>query len=189
MGKIAPRAANTGNRSSASADVRKGPIGHRATDARAAILVTVLTGPSVSEIMLKPMAIRPAAATNNRIPIHLSPSLPRLRHSLKPARNGPESRLFRVERQRIDKWLWHARVVRTRCDAAALTKSGYVRVNGKRISAASRPVRLGDVVTLVLDHSVRVLRVTAFCVRRGDAGQARTLYRDLTITSGDTASA
>ena len=36
-------------------------------------------------------------------------------------------------RQRIDRWLWHARLVRTRSAAAALAGSGYVRVNGARI--------------------------------------------------------
>ena len=33
----------------------------------------------------------------------------------------------RLDRQRIDKWLWHARVVRTRQAAAALAASGHVR--------------------------------------------------------------
>ena len=41
-------------------------------------------------------------------------------------------------RQRIDKWLWHARMVRTRSDAAALAEAGYVRLNGKRMTAASQ---------------------------------------------------
>ena len=84
------------------------------------------------------------------------------------------------DRQRIDKWLWHARVVRTRSDAAALAAAGLVRLNGKRMTAASQPVRIGDVVTLALDRSVRVLRVEGFCEKRGAAPIARGLYRDLT---------
>jgi ribosome-associated heat shock protein Hsp15 len=84
------------------------------------------------------------------------------------------------DRQRIDKWLWHARVVRTRSDAAALAAAGFVRLNGKRMTAASQPVRIGDVVTLALDRSVRVLRVEGFCEKRGAAPVARALYRDLT---------
>ena len=43
-----------------------------------------------------------------------------------------------LDRQRIDKWLWHARVVRTRAAAAALAAAGHVRINGQRIDAASR---------------------------------------------------
>ncbi|HXZ45610.1 MAG TPA: S4 domain-containing protein [Pseudolabrys sp.] len=83
-------------------------------------------------------------------------------------------------RQRIDKWLWHARMVRTRSDAAALATAGFVRRNGKRMTAASQPVRIGDVVTLALDRSVKVLRVEGFCEKRGAASVARALYRDLT---------
>jgi ribosome-associated heat shock protein Hsp15 len=85
-----------------------------------------------------------------------------------------------LDRQRIDKWLWHARVVRTRAAAAALAASGHVRVNGQRIDLASRAVRLGDVVTVALDRTVRVLKVAAFAERRGSAESARVLAEDLT---------
>ena len=85
-----------------------------------------------------------------------------------------------LERQRIDKWLWHARMVRTRTDAAALTTAGFVRLNGKRMTAAGHPVRVGDVVTVALDRTVRVVRVEGLCERRGGAPVARALYSDLT---------
>ena len=75
-----------------------------------------------------------------------------------------------MNRQRIDKWLWHARVVRTRSDAAALVEAGHVRLNGKRNTAAGQPVRIGDVVTLALDRSVRVLEVAGFHERPRRAG-------------------
>ena len=88
------------------------------------------------------------------------------------------------ERQRIDKWLWHARMVRTRSDAAALVEAGYVRLNGKRITVPSQNVAIGDVVTLALDRSVKVVRVEGFCEKRGDAPAAREIYRDLTKGSG-----
>ena len=84
------------------------------------------------------------------------------------------------DRQRIDRWLWHARLVRTRVDAAALADAGYVRVNGARIAAPSRQVRAGDVITVALDRSVRVLKVRGFAERRGPAGTAQALYEDLT---------
>ena len=85
-----------------------------------------------------------------------------------------------LDRQRIDKWLWHARVVRTRTAAAALAESGHVRLNSQRIDAASRTVRAGDVVTVALDRTVRVLKVSGFAERRGSADDARGLYEDLT---------
>ena len=84
-----------------------------------------------------------------------------------------------TDRQRIDKWLWHARVVRTRTAAAALANAGNVRLNGARVGAASQLVRTGDVVTVALDRAVRVLKVTGFAERRGDADAARPLCEDL----------
>jgi len=84
-----------------------------------------------------------------------------------------------LDRQRIDKWLWHARLVRTRGAAAALAGSGYVRVNGARIVAPGRMVRSGDVITVALDRSVRVVKIIGFVERRGSAGSAATLYESL----------
>jgi ribosome-associated heat shock protein Hsp15 len=83
-------------------------------------------------------------------------------------------------RQRIDRWLWHARVVRTRTAASALATAGNVRLNGERVTAASRAVKAGDVLTVALDRVVRIMKVTAFAERRGDADAARLLYEDLT---------
>jgi ribosome-associated heat shock protein Hsp15 len=80
-----------------------------------------------------------------------------------------------LDRQRIDKWLWHARVVRTRTAAAMLAASGHVRVNGRRIEAASHAVRVGDVVTVALNRTVRVLKVQNFAERRGSPEEARPL--------------
>jgi ribosome-associated heat shock protein Hsp15 len=84
-----------------------------------------------------------------------------------------------AERQRIDRWLWHARLTRTREAAATLAGSGHVRVNGTRIDAPGRLVRAGDVVTVALDRTVRVLRIKGFAERRGPAGTGAELYEDL----------
>ena len=85
-----------------------------------------------------------------------------------------------LDRQRIDKWLWHARVVRTRSAAAALVDSGLVRINSERVEQPSRLVRPGDVLTIALDRSVRILKVAGFAERRGSATLARDLFEDLT---------
>lgn len=87
---------------------------------------------------------------------------------------------MREDRQRVDKWLWHARIVRTRSAAAELAAQGHVRLNGVRIDAASRPVKLGDVLTVALDARVRVLKVAGFAERRGPAAETIGLYEDLT---------
>ncbi len=84
-----------------------------------------------------------------------------------------------MERQRLDKWLWHARVVKARTSAAALVEAGHVRINGVREKAPGHSVKAGDVLTIGLDRSVRVLKITGFAERRGDAPTARTLYEDL----------
>ena len=78
-------------------------------------------------------------------------------------------------------------MVRTRSAAASLTEAGFVRLNGKRVIAPGHLVRLGDVVTLALDRAVKVVKVEAFCERRGAAPAARALYRDLTMGSADRA--
>ena len=84
-----------------------------------------------------------------------------------------------MERQRLDKWLWHARVVKARTSAAALVESGHVRINGVRETSPGHAVKAGDVVTIALDARVRLLKVTGFSERRGDANAARALYDDL----------
>jgi ribosome-associated heat shock protein Hsp15 len=82
-------------------------------------------------------------------------------------------------RERLDKWLWHARVVRTRSDAADLVGSGHVRVNGARVRQPAHAVKAGDVLTVALDARVRLLRVEGFASRRGDARAAQALYMEL----------
>lgn len=84
-----------------------------------------------------------------------------------------------LTRQRIDRWLWHARLVRTRGAAAALAQAGYVRVNGARINAPARMVRTGDVITVALGRGVRVVRVTGFAARRGPPQTVAALYQDV----------
>ena len=84
-----------------------------------------------------------------------------------------------MDRQRLDKWLWHARVVKARTSAAALVEAGHVRINGVRETSPGHAVKAGDVLTIGLDRSVRVLKIRGFSERRGDAPSARELYDDL----------
>ncbi|WP_420131562.1 RNA-binding S4 domain-containing protein [Rhodopseudomonas sp.] len=86
-----------------------------------------------------------------------------------------------MERQRLDKLLWHARVVRARSSAAALVESGHVRINGTREKSPGHAIKPGDVVTIALDRGVRVLKVIGFAERRGDADSVTGLYADLEV--------
>jgi ribosome-associated heat shock protein Hsp15 len=87
-----------------------------------------------------------------------------------------------MQGQRLDKWLWCARLVKTRTLAARLIEAGKVRINGDRALKVSRPVRTGDVVTGISAGAGRlfVVRVTGEAEQRGPATMARTLYEDLT---------
>ena len=82
--------------------------------------------------------------------------------------------------QRLDKWLWFARIVKSRTLAAEVISQGKVRVNRARVLKASQIVRAGDVLTIALRGRVQVLKVTAPGVRCGPPPQARQLYEDLT---------
>jgi ribosome-associated heat shock protein Hsp15 len=69
--------------------------------------------------------------------------------------------------------------VKARASAAALVASGHVRINGVRETSPGHGVKPGDVLTVALDRSVRVLKIIAFAERRGDAASARVLYDEL----------
>ena len=79
---------------------------------------------------------------------------------------------------RLDKWLWHARVAKTRTLAQKLVTDGVVSINGQRASAASRPVRIGDVLTIATERRVLVFAILGLGQRRGPASEARLLYED-----------
>lgn len=85
--------------------------------------------------------------------------------------------------QRLDKWLWYARVVKTRSLAAALVTRGRVRVNRERTQKPSQLVKPGDVITASVSREVRVLKVLLPGTRRGPASEAQTLYEDLAPVS------
>lgn len=79
-------------------------------------------------------------------------------------------------RQRLDKWLFFARFVRTRPLAARLVSGHAVRVDGRRVGAPGYHLKTGDVLTLGLPHATCVVRVLDLGQRRGPAPEARMLY-------------
>lgn len=83
------------------------------------------------------------------------------------------------DRQRIDRWLWHARVVKTRELAKALVEGGHVRVDRERETKAGAAVKRGQTLTVTLPSRVLVLRILGFVERRGSAEVAATTYEDL----------
>lgn len=82
-------------------------------------------------------------------------------------------------RQRIDKWLFFSRAVKSRSLAAKLVVAGRVRVNRDKAAQASDLVRAGDVLTITLERRIFVWKVLGTGSRRGPAEEARLLYEDM----------
>ncbi|MER8369831.1 RNA-binding S4 domain-containing protein [Mesorhizobium sp. M0751] len=82
-------------------------------------------------------------------------------------------------RQRIDKWLFFSRAVKSRTLAAKLVVAGRVRINRDKAAQASDTVRPGDVLTITLERRIFVWKVLGTGVRRGPAEEARLLYEDM----------
>jgi len=80
--------------------------------------------------------------------------------------------------QRLDLWLWHARVCRQRQDCAELVEKGRIRINRQVTTKPHSKIRVGDVLGLP-GHprpKVRIWRVLALAERRGSATEAALLY-------------
>lgn len=83
--------------------------------------------------------------------------------------------------QRLDRWIWHARIVKTRSLAANLVSDGHVRINGERIMQPAHSLKPGDVLTIALPARIRVLKVTGILPRRADAAAARDTYQSIEL--------
>jgi ribosome-associated heat shock protein Hsp15 len=84
-----------------------------------------------------------------------------------------------MNESRLDKWLFCARLCRTRETAQDAIEAGKVRLNGTRVEKPGHAVRPGDVLTLALGGKVRAVKVQALAERRGPAGPAQALYEAL----------
>ena len=83
------------------------------------------------------------------------------------------------ESLRLDKFLWFARIVKTRALAQAMAEEGRLRLNGRVVDKAHAPVRPGDVLSFAHRGEVRVLKIEALPLRRGPASEARMMYSEL----------
>lgn len=85
---------------------------------------------------------------------------------------------------RLDRFLWYARIVKTRSAAQALCEKGLLRIDGRRVERSAASVRVGAILAFPIQGKVRVLRVAALPIRRGPPGEARTCYEDLVTENG-----
>ena len=80
---------------------------------------------------------------------------------------------------RLDKYLWFARIAKTRSAAQAIVTAGHLRIDGRVVDRAHCAVREGNVLTFPLYGNVRVIRIEALPERRGPPAEARACYADL----------
>ncbi len=84
---------------------------------------------------------------------------------------------------RLDRFLWFARLAKSRSAAQAIAASSRLRIDGRPIDRAHVPVRIGNVLTFLGHGGVRVIRVEALPPRRGPAPEARACYTELIESS------
>ena len=80
---------------------------------------------------------------------------------------------------RLDAWLWHARLARTKAECGRLIEAGGFRINRQPATKAHARIRVGDVLTFVWQGEVWVWRALALGDRRGPPAESRTLYEDV----------
>ena len=84
---------------------------------------------------------------------------------------------------RIDKFLWFARLAKTRSFAQDVAAARHLRIDGRVIDKPAACVRVGDTLTFPLHGRIRVIRVESLPPRRGPAPEARACYTDLSIAN------
>jgi ribosome-associated heat shock protein Hsp15 len=78
---------------------------------------------------------------------------------------------------RIDRWLFGARLCKTRSIATDATAGGKVHLNGERVKP-SHAVKPGDTVSFTRGAVVFECAVTAVPLRRGPASEAAQSYEE-----------
>jgi len=78
---------------------------------------------------------------------------------------------------RIDKWLWHVRLFKTRSLAAGAVSGGKVKINGERVKPGHE-VRRGQLVSATLGDRAIEVEVVDLPPRRGPAPEAQSCYAE-----------
>lgn len=81
---------------------------------------------------------------------------------------------------RLDRFLWFARIVKTRAIAQTMAASGHVRVDGRAVDKPATLVRIGSVIAFATPAGrVRALRLVVLPQRRGPPEEGRGCYDEL----------
>jgi ribosome-associated heat shock protein Hsp15 len=84
-----------------------------------------------------------------------------------------------IRKERLDRFLFFARALKSRTLAQKLIESGAIRVNSERTARSDHKVGAGDVLTMNLHNRIVVWRIVDPGTRRGPAPEAQGLYEDL----------
>lgn len=82
-----------------------------------------------------------------------------------------------IHQVRIDKWLWAARLYKTRSLAAKAVSGGHIAINGSKVKPA-RAVQVGDMLIIRQGFISWEIQVLAVSEHRGGAALAQTLYEE-----------
>ena len=84
-----------------------------------------------------------------------------------------------VRKERLDRFLFFSRAVKSRTLAQKIIEGGAVRVNSERTERTDHKVGAGDVLTMSIHGRIVVWRILDAGTRRGPASEAQTLYEDI----------
>ena len=84
-----------------------------------------------------------------------------------------------IRKERLDKFLFFSRALKSRTLAQKVIETGAIRVNSERTDRSDLKVGAGDVLTMNLHGRIVVWRILDCGVRRGPASEAQGLYEDL----------
>lgn len=91
------------------------------------------------------------------------------------------------ETQRLDLWLYYARLAKSRNLCANFIRTGAIRLNGQRIHKAHAHLHIGDILSFASPHrdgTICIWRVKQLGKRRGPAAEARLLYEIIDEKTG-----
>ena len=84
-----------------------------------------------------------------------------------------------VRKERLDKFLFFSRALKSRTLAQKVIETGAIRVNSEKTDRSDHKVGAGDVLTMSLHGRIVVWRIIDCGTRRGPASEAQGLYEDL----------
>jgi ribosome-associated heat shock protein Hsp15 len=85
----------------------------------------------------------------------------------------------KIEKVRVDKWLWWARFYKTRSLSAKKISRGVVRLNSRRVRKPSAEIAIDDVLTLKHGEIIRVIKVISLEEGRKNYDKAKKMYEDI----------